>query len=225
MDFDSAHKKWLDEHLRKRTGERRGRLERGHQHGEILYLRNVWWPLIGNLDDLHPEYEILDLRRRSFFTDFTWMPGQVKIIWEIKGYDAHVRDMDRNRYCEELNRETFFQGLGFRVVSFAYDDVANRPELCITLLRVILSRYKPGLAPVNLMNQAEREIVLLTFQLARPIRPKDVEMHLALNHRTSVAYLQSLCKKGWLRPTLCGQGHKVLQYVLMKKNLEELEWR
>jgi hypothetical protein len=176
------------------------------------------------LDDLHPEYEILDLRRRSFFADFTWLPGPVKIVWEIKGYDAHVRDMDRNRYCEELNRETFLQGLGFRVVSFAYDDIAHRPDICITLLRVILSRYKSGIAPVDLMNRAEKEIILLAFQLARPIRPKDVEVHLALNHRTSVACLQSLCKKGWLRPTLCGQGYKILQYELARKSLEEMEW-
>ncbi|QGQ97457.1 hypothetical protein EHS13_22495 [Paenibacillus psychroresistens] len=224
MDFDNAHKNWLDKHLEKRTGERRGRLERGHQHGEILFLRNVWWALIGNLDDLHPEYEILDLRRRSYFADFAWLPGPVKVIWEIKGYDAHVRDMDRNRYCEELNRETFLQAMGFRVVSFAYDDVAHRPELCITLLRLILSRYKTGLAPVNILNRIEREIVLLAYQLSRPIRPIDIENHLVIDHRNSVGCLQSLCKKEWLRPIPRGKGHKILHYELLRKSLDEMEW-
>ncbi|MDB5052837.1 MAG: hypothetical protein JWM44_887 [Bacilli bacterium] len=223
MDFADAHKEWLHSHLERRTGERKGRLERGHQHGEILFLQNVWWPLQGHLNQLHPEYEVLDWRRRSYFADFAWMPGHVKMIWEIKGYDSHVRDMDRNRYCDELNRETFLQGLGFRVVSFAYDDVAHRPDLCITLLRVLLSRYKPEQTPVNPVGLAGKELILLAFQLARPIRPKDVEAHFAVNFRTSVKYLQDLCVKGWLRPLPCGKGIKILQYELVRKSFDEIE--
>ncbi|RRJ64762.1 hypothetical protein EHV15_18905 [Paenibacillus oralis] len=42
--------------------------------------------------------------------------------------------------CNELNRETFLAAMGFQVVSFAYDDAASRPELCITLLRLMLNR-------------------------------------------------------------------------------------
>ncbi|CAH1205319.1 hypothetical protein PAECIP111893_02323 [Paenibacillus plantiphilus] len=60
MDFHENHKMWLDFHCRRRSGERRGRLERGHQHGELLFLRNVWWPLFGQLEHLHPEYEVTD---------------------------------------------------------------------------------------------------------------------------------------------------------------------
>ncbi|WP_336245707.1 hypothetical protein [Paenibacillus apiarius] len=124
MEYEAAHAEWIHSHLERRSGERKGRLERGHQHGEVLFLRNVWWPLLGNFDYLHPEYEVMDWRGRSYFADFAWLPGHVKVIWEIKGYGSHVRDMDRKKYCEELNRDTFLQGLGFRVVSFAYDDVA-----------------------------------------------------------------------------------------------------
>lgn len=223
-DFEDVHRVWLRSHLERRTGERKGRLERGHQHGETLFLRNVWWPLHGHLEHLHPEYEVLDWRRRSYFADFAWLPGHVKIIWEIKGYDTHVRDMDHNRYCEELNRETFIQGLGFRVISFAYDDVAHRPDLCITLLRILLSHYKPEQAPVDLATRTEKEVILLAFQLARPIRPKDVEEHLDVNFRTAVRYLQALCTKGWLRPLPCGKGIKVLQYGLVRSSLNDSEW-
>lgn len=72
MDFEKAHQLLLDHHLSIRTGERRGRLSRGHQYAEKLLLRNVWWPLFGNLDDLHPEYEVYDWNRKSQFQDFAY---------------------------------------------------------------------------------------------------------------------------------------------------------
>jgi hypothetical protein len=56
MNFEKAHAEWLIRHLGKRKGERRGRLERGHAHGEKLFAEKVWWLIMGNFDDLHPEY-------------------------------------------------------------------------------------------------------------------------------------------------------------------------
>jgi hypothetical protein len=137
-------------------------------------LRNVWWPLYGNFDHLHPEYEVLDWRGRSYFADFAWLPGALKVVYEIKGFGPHVRDMDRKGYCDELNRETFLQTLGMRVVSFAYDDVAQRPELCRNLLSMLHGRYRFGSGAGDSSSRAEKEILLLAYRLARPIRPKGV---------------------------------------------------
>lgn len=55
--FEEVYDQFIQRHLAGRTGERRGRLERGHRHAESLFLKNVWWPLRGNLEHLHPEYE------------------------------------------------------------------------------------------------------------------------------------------------------------------------
>ncbi|MNI33641.1 hypothetical protein D3C73_876000 [compost metagenome] len=94
MVFEEAHLQFINGHLADRpAGERRGRLERGHQHAEALFLRNVWWPLRGHFTALHPEYEVTDWRGRSYFADFAWLPGYVKLLIEIKGYASHVRDM------------------------------------------------------------------------------------------------------------------------------------
>ncbi|WP_338139506.1 DUF559 domain-containing protein [Paenibacillus thiaminolyticus] len=141
MSFEKAHKAFIRHHLQRRTGERRGRLERGHREAEKLFCRNVWWPLRGSFNQLHPEYEVLDWRGLSYFCDFAWLSPQVKLIIEIKGFVPHVRNMDRQKYYNELNRETFLSAIGFQVISFAYDDVADRPELCMALLRMVISRY------------------------------------------------------------------------------------
>ncbi|TDG00179.1 DUF559 domain-containing protein [Paenibacillus piri] len=222
MNVEEAHAAFIQYHLQRRTGERKGRLERGHQEAEILFCRNIWWPFRGNFDDLHPEFEVLDWRGRSYFCDFAWLTLAVKLIIEIKGFGPHVRDMDRQKYCNELNRETFLSALGFQVISFAYDDVAYRPELCITLLRMILSRFQSESSPVSLKSVAEQEIIRLACKLARPLRPIDVETHLSINHRTAVRTLQSLCTKGWFSAVTGAEGKHVVRYELQRSAMQLL---
>lgn len=218
ISFEENYTAFLEHHLARRSGERQGRLERGHAHAESLFLRNVWWPLRGNLEDLHPEYEVTDWRGRSYFADFAWLPGngELKLLFEIKGYAAHVRDMDRQKYCHELNRETFLHAMGYQVISFAYDDVEQHPELCINLLRMVLSRYHPDQVPVTRGLLAEKELIRLAVQLARPIRPVDVERHFELNHKTAVQMLHKVTAKGWMRPVYRGKGERIVKYELVR---------
>lgn len=221
-NFEEAYAEFIDKHMKKRRGERRGRLERGHQEAERLFCKNVWWPLRGNFDDLHPEYEILDWRGHSYFCDFVWWTDYVKLVFEIKGFGPHVRDMDRQRYCNELNRETFLTAMGYQVIAIAYDDVAYRPDLVITLLRMVFSRYQTEASPVSLLSVMEREVIRLACQLARPVRPLDVRKHIGINPRTAVRILQSLCDKG-LFVSIMGNGEKrTVRYEPQKQMVSSL---
>ncbi|MGP0584470.1 hypothetical protein [Paenibacillus timonensis] len=224
MRFEEKYAAFLAYHLAHRSGERRGRLERGHAHAESQFLRNVWWPLRGDFEGLHPEYEVSDWRGRSYFADFAWLPGdgELKLLFEIKGYAAHVRDMDRQKYCHELNRETFLHAMGYQVISFAYDDVEQRPELCINLLRMVFSRYHPECAPVSRGLLAEKELIRLAVQLVRPIRPVDVKRHFEVDYRTALMMLKKCCDKGWLRPVLNGNGERILRYELIRGVIQYL---
>lgn len=214
MNFEQAYVEFIESHLQKRSGERKGRLERGHQVAEKLFCQNIWWPLRGHFDQLHPEFEVLDWRGRSYFCDFAWITEMVKLIIEIKGFGPHVRDMDRQKYCNELNRETFLTSMGFHVISFAFDDVAYRPELCISLLRMVLSRFQTPTPPLNMNSVIERELVRLAHTLARPIRPVDVTFHLGINHRTAIRALQNLCDKKVFTPIKGKTGKYIVQYEL-----------
>lgn len=165
---------------------------------------------------------MLDWRGRSYFCDFAWFNLAAKLIIEIKGFGPHVRDMDRQKYCNELNRETFLSAMGFQVISFAYDDVARRPELCITLLRMVLSRYQADISPASLIHIAEREVIRLACSLARPLRPIDVETHLNVNHRTAVRTLQSLCAKGYFTTATGRNGKYIVRYEMQPSAIQRL---
>ncbi|MFD2876002.1 RAP domain-containing protein [Paenibacillus rhizoplanae] len=71
--------------------------------------------------------------------DFVWKPGQVKFAIEIKGYGPHVQNTDRTRYRQELNRETYLQIAGYRVIAVPYDDLESAPEQTISLLKALLT--------------------------------------------------------------------------------------
>lgn len=58
--FEQEHRKWLDSHLKRRSGERKRRLQAGHAHAEIEMLKKAWMPAFGHLQHLHPEYEVRD---------------------------------------------------------------------------------------------------------------------------------------------------------------------
>lgn len=221
MLFEEAHEQFMGNHLTGRSsGERRGRLERGHQYAEVLFLRQVWWPLRGHFDALHPEFEVSDWRGRSYFADFAWLPGYIKLLIEIKGYTSHVREMDRQKYCNELNRETFLYAMGYHVISFAYDDVEKRPDLCINLLRMVLGRYQPAEAPVSRVQLMEQEVIRLTIQLARPIRPMDVKKHFGIDYKTAVRVLRGLTEKKWLLPASRANQERIVQYQLARGVLD-----
>ncbi|MFC4966671.1 hypothetical protein ACFPES_03750 [Paenibacillus sp. GCM10023248] len=222
MTFEEAHAAFIHQHTEKRSAERKGRLERGHRHGEKLFLSNVWWPLQGSFQDLHPEYEVLDWRGRPYFADFAWLPGFVKLVIEIKGFGTHVRDMDRPNYCRELNRETFLHAVGFHVISFAYDDVEQRPELCITLLRMVLSKYISGAGPIPRILFTEKEIIRLAIHRAQSIRPKDVELHLEVDHKTAILLLKRMCAKGLLSPVYGENKVRIVRYELTREAIDYL---
>jgi len=211
MVFETVHEQWLTSHLKRRSGERKNRLERGHGHGERLFLERAWWPLFGHFNHLHPEYEVADWRGQSYFVDFAWIRGKCKFAFEIKGYGPHVQNTDRTRYRRELNRETFLQILGFRVVSIPHDDLEDNPELTKFLIKSLLAPYllTEGSGKYSLL---EREVLRFAMTAGRPIRPIEIIHGLSINKQTVLKTLRQLCDKGKLRPIAGGKSGRITRY-------------
>lgn len=215
VTFTKLHEEWLKKHLRKRSGDRRSRLEQGHHHAEILFLKNVWFPIFGHFDHLHPEFEVRDWRHRSYFADFAWLAADARLIIEIKGYNAHVRDADRKKFSDELNRETYLISLGFRIISFSYDDVEKNPEQSIYLLKSVLSLFTPYSFQENRpLTLYESDIIRYAMYHNRPIRPVDIERKLNIGHRKSKSLISSLVDKGYLIPQETNTNRRTCFYHL-----------
>lgn len=61
MKFEQAFDTFMAQQIEGETNKRRReRLERGLGHGETELLRSIWYPAIGNFNDLYPEWEVRD---------------------------------------------------------------------------------------------------------------------------------------------------------------------
>ncbi|MEK3713525.1 hypothetical protein [Paenibacillus sp. FSL R7-0333] len=226
MGFAEEHQRWLEYHKKRRTGERLDRLDRGHRHGEQMFVERVWWPIFGKLDDLHPEYEVADWRGRPYFVDFVWKPGQVKFAIEIKGYGPHVQNTDRTRYRQELNRETYLQIAGYRVIAIPYDDLESAPEQTISLLKALLtpSLLKTSSEGSSQFTRIERDILHMASRMNGMIRPVDVVKGLGVNRRTARKYINILCEKGKFKPVLAQDSSRVCRYELIHSFIDSEIW-
>lgn len=207
-EFETAHTLYVQRHIEARSGERRGRLERGHQYAEKLFLQNIWWPLMGNFDHLHPEYEIHDWNRRSQFLDFAFLPqngGRIGI--ECDGFQSHIKDMDREKFSHALNRDSFLTGMGWKMLHFSFDDIQKRPEVCRMLLQLSLGPMMIDASnhvTRSKLSPEEKEVLRTAWRLGRSIRPKDVRDKYGFSHRKCSSLLQSLVEKHLLRAITVG---------------------
>lgn len=219
-NFEQSYAEFLEIHEKHRSGERKGRLVRGHGFAEKLLLQNVWWPLFGNFHNLHPEYEVYDWNRKSQFLDFAFLPEFGRFGIECDGFQSHIKDMDREKHSYAVNRDNFLTGMGWRMFHFTFDDVQRRPEICRMLLQLSLAPHLIRVDTHKLINLKDREVLHLAWSLGRKIRPKDVQNHFKINFRTARHRLHTLVEKRLLRPVI--NGKDIRFYELTEGSLEKL---
>lgn len=137
MGFKAEHEAWLKEHLKRRQGERLDALKRGHGYGNQLFVEKIWWPIVGHFQGFHPEYEVKDWRGRSYFADFMWIAGAVRIVFEIMDYGTH--GTDRTKYRLDLYRGLFLQSQECTVLYISLDELKENPSFVLSAVRNILS--------------------------------------------------------------------------------------
>jgi len=123
--------------------------------------------------------------------------------------------VDRQGFANECKRELFLKGLGFHLISFAYDDVEQQPELLHALLRMVLSRYEGMPMTSESLSFAENEITRLALSMSLSLRPIDITQQLKMNYRRAYGLLQDLCDKGWFRPIRGEDSQRITRYELI----------
>lgn len=95
--LESTYRAWILQHkeMRDLHSERRRRLTDRDDHSERLFAINIWLPVVGNFEYLHPEYEVNDYRDGSRFLDFAYIRTPYRISIEIDGYGGHQRNASR----------------------------------------------------------------------------------------------------------------------------------
>lgn len=226
-DFEGIHERWLSKHLRERKGEAKRRLEEGYSTGERAFVEKVWWPVVGRLDDLIPEYEIRDFSDGPRFLDFAYVRGEFRICMEVDGYGPHWRDISRRQFADQWMRQNHLVLDGWKVLRFAYDDVVEKPRRCQQIIWQAL-----GLAVIASgkdaasLGEEDTKLTLLERQILRSMRTAAVgegqgtaawvKAEFKVSVHSAYRALHKLMKLGYLaaaNPT----SKRITQYVLVRK--------
>lgn len=215
MSFEIEHEKWIKWHLSRRQGERKDALRRGHAYGNRLFSQQIWWPLVGHFHDLHPEYEVMDWRGRSYFVDFMWIAGMFRFVFEIMDYGSHGKD--RTKYRMDLNRGLFLQSQQYDVISISLDEIKENPSFVLAIVRNILAPYlvsyvKHAGHHVQQFGKIERQLMRYAVRHNRLLRPSEASMELELHKQTVIKYCRELVSKGTFRAISAGISGKVYHY-------------
>ncbi|MFC5702545.1 DNA-binding response regulator [Cohnella faecalis] len=218
--FEAAYERMLHNALKTSGEERKRRLLKKHSHLEKLFLFNVWWPAMGNLDNLHPEYEIRDFKEGTRFLDYTYIPNSIfSLAIELDGFGPHWRDLSRWQFADNLMRQNHLLIDGWKLLRFAYDDVNEKPRICQQTLLMAMSKWGQGKEAL-VLNVYERAIIQFSLKQSVDLTPKRVSEGLGINIKTAIRNLQSLSKKGFLTPIQSLRG-RTMKYVASSQVLSD----
>lgn len=217
MAFEDMMGQWREGHLKKRTGERLRRLKSGFLIPEQMLLERVVYPEIGSLEDVHPEYEVQLEGEAPMFLDIAYINGELKLDFELDGYGPHQRDVDRYQFARDRQRDLLLMTAGWRVMRFAYDDVAENAEDLRRNVRRIFRKFRINLTHLA-FRPLERELLRYAYsQKECIVRVKDVQVFLCVGKDLTRAMLKNLAGKGVFIP-LGNPTIRVCRYKLNVKH-------
>lgn len=201
MKFEQAFEAFMTSQITAETnGRRREKLERGLGHGEMEFLRCVWYPAIGHFDHLYPEWEVRDFANGYRYLDFAYMPGDAKGVIEIQGYSSHPRDLELWRFKDLCLRHCHLALDGWLVIPIAYPSIVESPKQCQQLILSFVGKFISSSVPESL-SWLESETVRFARRLLRPFSPSDLSAHLQVSTRYARTVLHLLCEKQLLTVT------------------------
>lgn len=200
MGFEEEYQAFLNAHLQARTGERLRRLQEGHKYAEMLFLKQVWWPLFYQFKYLHPEYEVNDYKDGYRYLDFAYFRPGIRICIEIDGYGPHLKNISRWQFSDNLERQNQLVIDGWTVIRFSYDQVKEKPRRCQQIVQQVIGRWLGDELDELSLSFLEKEVLRLVIRKGEEVSPREVQKYLKLSDKPVRKVLSSLVEKKLLIP-------------------------
>lgn len=200
MGFEKEYQDFMNAHLQVRTGERLRRLIEGHNKAEMLFLKQVWWPIFFHFKYLHPEYEVDDFMDGKRYLDFAYIRPGIRICFEIDGYGPHLKNISRWQFSDNLERQNQLVMDGWTVIRFSFDQVNEKPRRCQQVVQQVIGQWLGDELDQTSLSIVEKEVIRLAVRKGETISPKEVENYLKLSDKTVKKVLSQLVDKKMLIP-------------------------
>lgn len=212
--FEEAYARMMEKAVAESRGERKRRLLEQHGHAEKMLAARVWWPAIGSLEHLHPEWEVRDMRGGVNFADYGYVPARsFALLLECDGFGPHWRDISRWQFDRDLERQNLLWIDDWRMLRFSYDAIMDKAERCRQTLLLALAKWgqkykgRDEAVPLNVYERA----ILHFFQSFSGdwASPALLCKELSVSFNTLSPHLQSLVEKGIVHSRYSPTGKKM----------------
>lgn len=200
MDFEEEYQTFMRTHMQELSGEQLRRLQEGHRHAEMLFLKQVWWPVFHHFQYLHPEFEINDFKDGKRYLDFAYIRSAIRICFEIDGYGPHLRNISRWQFSDSLERQNQLVIDGWTVIRFSYDQIKENPRVCQQAVQQVIGRWLGADLNQTTLTLAEKEVIRLAIRKGEAISPIEVEKYLKASDKTVKKVISQLVQKKMLIP-------------------------
>ncbi|KRE90251.1 transcriptional regulator [Paenibacillus sp. Soil766] len=195
MKFEQAFAAFMAKQIAEETNRRRReRLERGLGHAEMEFLRTIWYPKVGNFNDLYPQWEVRDFANGYRYLDFAYMPGDARAAIEIQGYSSHARDLEIWRFKDLCIRHAHLALDGWLVLPIAYPSIVESPKQCQQLILSLIGKFIATDVPPTL-RWLESEVIRFARRKLRPFTAPELSEHLKVSKRHARTLLHELCDR------------------------------
>lgn len=190
--FQEEYDKWIQIQISEESNPRRRELlEKGLGHGTVEFLRLVWFPVVGNFDDLYPEWEVLDFNNGYRYLDLAYKRGDAKGCIEIQGYGPHARDLDVRRFKDLCWRHSLLSLDAWIILPIAYLSIKEETKQCQQLVLAFIGKFI-SMETQSQLSWLEAEVVRYARRLIRPITPLEIANHLKIGIRHARRILHHL---------------------------------
>ncbi|CAM3670602.1 DNA-binding response regulator [Cohnella lubricantis] len=193
--FEARYEEWLHRQKRSLRGEARRRLAEGHSHNEKLFVETVWYPAIGNFDDLYAEYEVRSYKNGCYYMDFAYLRPPYRVCWEVDDFSSHAKNLNRRTHEYHLDRQNELVLDGWIVFRISLDKIRERPRACQQFVLQSMGKLF-GLTAMDTPSRSlaleQREIMRLARRLQRPFTPAEASICLGVSDRYVRELLQEL---------------------------------
>ena len=209
--FEQQYEEWLQLNIDMEKSSRRLELlHKGLGHGTVEFLRSVWFPAVGNFNDLYPEWEVRDFNNGYRYLDLAYMPSGSKGGIEIQGFGPHARDLDVRRFKDLCRRHCLLSLDGWTFLPIAYPSITDEPKQCQQLVLAFIGKFIASDVSSSL-SWLEAETVRLARRLLRPLTPSEVADHLKVSSRQARRILNNLVEMHILDTTSSQKRHRTFK--------------
>lgn len=209
--FAKTYEEWLQRNIaEEKNPRRRERLERGLTHSTVEFLRSCWYPTVGHLEHLYPEWEVRDVHNAMRYLDLAYMPGGAKGCIEIQDYRSHARDVTVARFKDLGKKHSMLVLDDWTLLSVAYLSIVEEPEFCRQLVLAFIGKFVSASVSTDL-DWAEAETLRLARRLLHSFSAADLARHLRLSDRHTRRILHRLVEQDLLMVASGKQRYRTYQ--------------